>query len=48
MQLTPIRHYLRGLTGNITHVVIDPAKGKLAGFIALERFIEIVAVGKVV
>ncbi len=40
--------YLRGLTGNITHVVVDPMKGKLAGFVALERFIEIVAAGKVV
>jgi hypothetical protein len=40
--------HLRGLTGNITHVVIDPAKGKLTGFTTLERYIEIIAAGKLV
>jgi hypothetical protein len=48
LQLPTDRRSLRGLTGNITHVVVDPAKGKLAGFVALERFVEIVAAGKVV
>jgi hypothetical protein len=32
--------YLRGLTGNVNHVVLDPMDGKLAGFVPLDVFIK--------
>ena len=32
--------YLRGLTGGINNVVLDPMDGKLAGFVQLSVFIQ--------
>jgi hypothetical protein len=35
--------YLRGLTGDINHVVLDPLDGKQAGFVRLPVFIQALA-----